>query len=579
MTKFQGVVFIIFLVGIIVGVAVLATYKTKDNTIETGQVIIWGTIPSNTITSYLELLKRQVDYEGTIEYREIPEANFIQTFITSLAKGESPDAVILPTDIILNQEDKFISIPYENISRRDYLDRYISGAEIFMRDEGVVAIPFSVDPIVMYWNKELLTTSGIATYPKTWTEVMNFSPKITKKDASQNIKKSAIAFGETRNVNNFKEILSALFFQSGDSITFAGQNGVEVVLGNSMNNNSGKSGASSILEYFASYSNPSNANYSWNRSLPSSKQFFTSGNLGFYFGFASEYSDIRAKNPNLNFDIAPIPQINSSNRATYGKLYGIAFPKAGSNIDGAFSTAGFFSQQSFSKIWTDLTYLPPVRRDLISLGSEDPYLSIFYDSALISKNWHDYEPKSSTAIFSRMVDLYISGTEASDESVNGARNELYEIVKTYNISRGKANSLSASALSAVGDKAVMGNEGIFTCVGAPGSDEKLVEIGGKKFAENLRTGKRIPICNFDEAINQVNFLIKWAFRILVPIITIIVVYAGTLFMSSKPADRTKGRKMLINIAIGFIFMSSAFIIVKLILTGLTGGSEFLMLFN
>jgi ABC-type glycerol-3-phosphate transport system substrate-binding protein len=56
-----------------------------------------------------------------------------------------------------------------------------------------------------------------------------------------------------------------------------------------------------------------------------SKSLFLSGSLATYFGFASEYYDLKNKNPNLDFDVAPLPQAKGERRAaTYGKMYGFS---------------------------------------------------------------------------------------------------------------------------------------------------------------------------------------------------------------------------------------------------------------
>ncbi|MCD5396682.1 MAG: hypothetical protein LRZ98_00730 [Candidatus Pacebacteria bacterium] len=41
--------------------------------------------------------------------------------------------------------------------------------------------------------------------------------------------------------------------------------------------------------------------------MPNSRDVFLSGKLATYFGFSSELRGLRLKNPNLNFDIAMVP--------------------------------------------------------------------------------------------------------------------------------------------------------------------------------------------------------------------------------------------------------------------------------
>ncbi len=54
--------------------------------------------------------------------------------------------------------------------------------------------------------------------------------------------------------------------------------------------------------------------------MPNSLDYFLSGRLGTYFGFASETPKIRFKNPNLDFDVAEIPGVEKMpSKAVFAK--------------------------------------------------------------------------------------------------------------------------------------------------------------------------------------------------------------------------------------------------------------------
>ncbi len=81
-------------------------------------------------------------------------------------------------------------------------------------------------------------------------------------------------------------------------------------------------------------------------------------------------------------------------------------------------------QFQFRAELVSILYLPPVRRDLIAKGNTDPYLSIFYDSALISKGWLDPDPFQSSSIFQNLIESVVSGREVMSQAINQAHNEL-----------------------------------------------------------------------------------------------------------------------------------------------------------
>ncbi|MDO8575373.1 MAG: extracellular solute-binding protein [bacterium] len=432
MTKFQIIAIIVFLGGILAGLISLATYKGSSTADEFPQITIWGTLPANVFDNYIEEVNTSLKIQLKITYIERSEDTFNSDLVSALARGQSPDAVIIPTDLIYDQKDKYAVIPFTSYTKRDFKNNFIEESEILLDTNGIIAFPFAVDPLVMYWNRAIFTSAGIASYPKTWDDLTSNITKLTKKDDNSSIFRSAVAFGEWRNVDNVKEIFSTLLMQAGDPITYRTQTGMQSSLGKIATG--GNSNATlDALTFFTDFSNTAKDLYSWNRSLPSSKSSFVSGKLATYFGFSSEYTDIINKNPNLNFDIAPMPQLGGEYpRTTYGKMYVMAFPKISPNLTSAYQIATTFLDPDLVKVWTKTTYLPPVRRDVIAEGSADSYLSIFYDSALISKAWIDPNPAESNRIFQNMVETYTSGKSSASSLIDRTNLEFNKLFTNEN---------------------------------------------------------------------------------------------------------------------------------------------------
>jgi ABC-type glycerol-3-phosphate transport system substrate-binding protein len=432
MSKFQIILTGIFVVCIIGGVIAFATYKGSSTDTKLPAITIWGTFPSEKFTQFVNNVSMASTQQLNITYTQISEANFDKTFIEALARGQGPDAVLLPQDMLHKHEDKVVMIPYSLLTQRTFLDTYIRQAELYLGKNGILALPFVVDPLVMYWNRDSFTNAGIASYPKYWDEFTDLNTKLTVKDVNSNIRKSAIAMGEFGNIFHAREILGTLLLQTGNPVTYRDPNSGESsflisAIGNT--NYQGTKTSLPALNFFTQFSNPRDANYSWNRSLPNSKNFFLSGNLATYFGFASEINDIRAKNPNIDFDIAPIPQIrqkvnSSSNRATYGMMYGFSIVRSSKDVNSALTVLQILLNPKALSEMISLSYLPPVRKDMISQGIDDPYLSIFYDSALISKGWLDTNKVESNRIFQSIVESVTSGRKTAVDALQNGSNEF-----------------------------------------------------------------------------------------------------------------------------------------------------------
>ena len=69
-------------------------------------------------------------------------------------------------------------------------------------------------------------------------------------------------------------------------------------------------------------------------------------------------------------------------------------------------------------------------------------------------------------------------------------------------------------------------------------------------------------CDFATLMNTVNKGINWLFFISIPIAATLFAYAGLLYMSGIPDKRKKANGIFTSVAIGFIIMLTAWLIVR-----------------
>ncbi|MFA6601656.1 MAG: extracellular solute-binding protein [Candidatus Paceibacterota bacterium] len=428
-SKFQIIVLAVFIIAIIAGVAAFALYKGKSNTSTIPAVTIWGTFPAEAIQSYVSDINASRADKITVYYSEFSPVNFNTKFINSLASGSGPDAILLPADMILTEQGKLTVIPYSVLSQRDFMNNYIQEASVYLTSSGIRAIPFTIDPLVTYWNRDTFNSSGLALAPSFWDEFTgsNLKPglpqKLTIKDQNGNIRKSAVAMGDFSNMTNAREVLGSLFLQNGNPVTMTTQRGVESALAND-----NAAGSSAALRFFSQFADPTSANYSWNRSLPVDKIAFLSGQLATYFGFASEIADLRSKNPNLNFDVAPFPQIRGGEKVSYGELYGFSLVRNSSLANAAYQVIEVLTDPVNLAGLASKMYLPTVRNDLIAQGSTDPYVTIFNQAALISRTWLDSSQSDSRSVFGNLVRSIVSGQKSLNDAITSSNNEYNQLL-------------------------------------------------------------------------------------------------------------------------------------------------------
>lgn len=433
MSKFQIGLLIFFGVFFALGLAIFSggiklPEKSTNETGISGTITVWGTIDRARLRETFEFFNEEQNGELTINYVQKDERTYKDDLLQSFAFGGSPDVVIIPQDFIFTYLDKLAIIPNENFPKRLFDDSYIQAASIFRNESGVIGFPVFSDPIVMYYNKDILETAGFINPPKFWRELFTYTERITEKDEALNITQSGVALGEFQNVNHAKKILSALILQLGNSIveTRYDTNGIPTytsVIGerSPVSQNPGEQ----ALRFYTEFANPLNEVYSWNKSLPSSQDAFVAGDLAIYFGPASEISIIQRKNPNLNFDISHIPQVEEIGKSiTYSDVYALAIPKTTSNFPAAFTVASSLANSLYANALSNLAGFAPVRRDILSQTPPTKFSEIFYISALQSRTWLDPNRDLTNGIFSEMVENVLSGLKDHKKSVTDTQTLL-----------------------------------------------------------------------------------------------------------------------------------------------------------
>ncbi|HUC88525.1 MAG TPA: extracellular solute-binding protein [Candidatus Paceibacterota bacterium] len=433
MSNFQTILVGIFIAFFVFAVLIFSGLikiggSSNSASAPVGKVVVWGTF------SNPELLKVFSDTSGAnkdliINYVKKDESSYEQSLIEAFASGTGPDLFLITPAMIQKFENFAYKIPYASYPQKTFTDSFINGADVYLASDGVIGLPIVVDPMVMYYNKDLLSNEGISEPPSYWDELFNLNSALTKKQNNGTILQSMIALGRYDNINNAKEILSTLLLQSGNAIVERTATGYAPIL-NGSSSSSSISPFATILNFFTEFSNPTDSAYSWNSALPNSIDMFTGGKLALYLGYASELFKIQSTNPNLSFDVAQMLQTrNSPNKRTYGNIYAIAVNKRSANITAAFGLAGILSSGDTASNFAAAVSLPPASKALLANRPTDPYLFTFFNSAIISRTWLDPDSVKSDAIFSELIQNILSSKLSVDDAINKAQNELELITK------------------------------------------------------------------------------------------------------------------------------------------------------
>jgi ABC-type glycerol-3-phosphate transport system substrate-binding protein len=423
----------IFLVLAILAVVLLMLYEpseSPDNPSSIGEVVVWGTLPADALDEFLRTAAEGLPLFRQVEYRYIPVADFDNTFIRALADDSQPDLILIPHEALVTHRDRLIPPSTEQMSLRTFRDTYLDGTEIFILENQVQAVPVGVDPLVLFWNRSLLGSANLLTAPATWEEFsLTTVPRLTRREFDRTITQSAVAFGEARNVTHFYPVLSLLALQQGSLFVTEGPRGYNILLDSTAEG--GGRPFSQALEFFMRFSDPTTPEYSWNRALGVDRQEFLRERLALYFGLSSEVRELTERNPNLNFDVAEVPQgANAGVRRTFGRFYGLALVRGGANPAGAARLQALMSDPAtgYAASLAVAGGLVPVDRQSVALGTEDPYSAPAYRSAVVARGWLAPGMVETDAVFTAIIEASV--TDRTDIA-SAADNGLLRLQREY----------------------------------------------------------------------------------------------------------------------------------------------------
>lgn len=411
--------------AVLIFAGILPGFRTQKIGVA-GDLTVWSGFALPEYRQVMDVLGGENKDKFTITYTD-QGRDLENNLINALASGKGPDVIIAPHELLLKHQDKLAIIPFSSLSLRSYQDTFIDEALLFVNQEGLIALPVAVDPLLLFYNKDLYKNASLIEAPANWEKFIEIQPQLTKVAERGRLVQSAAALGTFNNNINAKDILSLFILQAGGSPALLSDGKINITL--SSNFGFVLSPAEAALSFFLQFADPLKSTYCWNRSLPEAQDTFLAENLANYFGFASEIPYLREKNPHLNFDLSLVPQMEGKNRLTFGRLYGVAVLKSSRKIGPAWQMAFALAGEESSKQGVSLLNLAPVRRSLLVPDPAQADQKVIFDAALVSRGWYDFAPAETKNIFQSMVDGVSSGRFKVDGALKQASDQMASLLK------------------------------------------------------------------------------------------------------------------------------------------------------
>lgn len=401
--------------------------------LQNAELIMWGLWDdSNLMDKYISEFRKQYS-NIKIEYRKLTPQEYETELINALAENRGPDIFAMHHTWYSKHKNKLEPMSEEIMTLKDYKDRFVDVVyDDFVVDDKVYGFPFYTDTLALFYNKDAFNDAGIVNPPRTWQEVQQIVPRLTKLDQFGNFIQSGIALGTGDNINRSPDLLAVLMLQTGAQMT--NPNDYTQITFNRSRSQSGQdiNPADLALEYYTDFANPRKTVYNWNSTLDNSIDAFYEREVAMMITYSYQVEAIKAKAPRLNFAVAPLPQVNlDSGLANYANYWGYGVSSQSQYSDEAYTFLKFMTEKEQSQEYFLNTKRPTPRRDLIEVQSQDLDYGVFANQILQAKTWRQPDNNTVDRILIEAINNVNLGLFSYSRAMSQAQAQIQALADSF----------------------------------------------------------------------------------------------------------------------------------------------------
>ncbi len=324
--------FVVFLILIILMASGKNNGTNNQVVLGPGTVTLWTPIGDE--AAYAPIIEKLQETDTVLNIVAKNPATYEEDLVNAIASGGGPDIFMIKNDWVPKHYQKISPQLYTKSrysdTAKDFKAMYPAAVANEMIGSGgdIFGYPATSDPLVLYVNQGMIddykvqlnnTEDGMSDEvaslllkpPATWDDFKKVVKLLTVKNGAVVIRSGA-ALGTSNNINGAQDILYLMMLQNGTSFLSAdGKSAVFQLQQKSQRGDDVYPGLNA-LDLYTSFANPASDVYCWNESLPNALDYFTQGKVGLMIGYASQENYIQQMDPNLNYEVAPLPQVRQT---------------------------------------------------------------------------------------------------------------------------------------------------------------------------------------------------------------------------------------------------------------------------
>ncbi len=388
-------------------------------------ITVWGLNDPPQILEPLIVQFEQANPHLNVEYVQETLTDYRQRLAIGINQGQGPDVFTFHHSWVPMLSSLLSPMPAEVAQNLNPQTTYYPALlQPLTTSSGLVGLPLSADALGLFYNKTLFESAGL-TPPTDWEELRTSAKALTVAIDEQ-ITQSGIALGTTNNIDFWPDIIGLLMLQQGVELhrpdTQLGQN---------------------TLRFYTNFVLQDRV---WDPAMPPSTYAFANGTTAMMIAPSFQTQNVLSINPNLNFAIAPVPQLygTTTHWATFW-AWGVSGKTSRVNQQAAWQFLQYLSQkevlrqhhaQSFTN--TNFGFAFP-RQDMADQLTTSPYVSYISQAMPTARTWYlnagtkDFGLNDSTIeVYKGIIDAIIEGVPPA-EAVKAAPGQLDQIMAQYRL--------------------------------------------------------------------------------------------------------------------------------------------------
>lgn len=335
----------------------------------------------------------------------------------------APQSVVLPVQAVggpsFRREVKYSLATLPVITAQQIKDEFVGSVYSSVVDGNtVLGLPFSLDSLILLYNRELLNQAHLTRPPKSWDEFKSSVQATTRADSQGKLVQAGVALGAASSVPHSADIISLLMLQNGTNMV--SRDGSQATFASASSNDQNYRPGAEALRFYTDFANPTKEVYTWNNTFGDAYDAFAAGKVAFVFAYARDVPTIRAKNAQLDFGISPVPQL-SAREVNYASFWPAVVSRKTKYPDEAWNFLDFATSPEHVLPYITATKQAPAVRTVIEQVKGDPELGTAAVAALTAQTW--YHGSDSTIVetaFNDMVNQVLDGRMTPEAAVSKA---------------------------------------------------------------------------------------------------------------------------------------------------------------